>query len=988
MLLRWMWVCTLLAASWPPGIARAQEVLPVCDDYVLRTWEVDDGLPTNNIASIAQTTDGYLWLASWSGLVRFDGERFTTFHSTDTPGLESDHVRTVLGARDGSLWVGMDRGGVARRRAGRFEIISPLLPEQANPSWIESFAEDTDSSVWWGHAATGQTTRFAKGKLTVISAKDGLGTRGNTSIFVEPGGKRWVSTREACGYSDGSRFHRVDDAGGEAITMAVSKDGGTWATRDGGLMRYEADDRVTKVADLPWPRGAGGVVVLCEDHSGALWIGTRDLGLIRYWNGEFVRVPVSHTSISAITEDREQNLWVATRGGGISRLRPKRFSLYERKNGLVNDTTTTLCQDSEGRIWMAGADGVPVRGTDSTNREFAVPPGLPGVAIFTLCANPEGGVWLGSAKGGGGLIQWRDGLFSKNIVTESLTSLLVDRQGDLWAAIINKGVFRYRDGEVTTLPTGDGLVRARALAEDGAGRIWFGTEDGLVFYHQNAVVTPVPLPSKNPNEAIRFLVADERDTVWIGALGGGLYRWRGGGITRLEADSRLPTNDLRLLLIDPAGKFWFGTERGLFAVARQGLDAALDEGKPLAGVVAYGRSDGLPGLEFSYGFRNATLRARDGHLWLATLRGALEVHANDEFANPVAAPPVVIEEARLGNQVLDISRGGGLELPPEPGPLQLRYTLPQLSAPEKIDFRYRLVGSADDWIFAEGQRSALFPHLPAGDYRFEVAAAEAGQPWTSAVASLEITVRAAWWESPWVRTGEVLLGGLALTGLIRWIIRRRVRARIRRIKQDHALELERTRIARDIHDEVGSSLTQIAIASKLARYDSPESVQERVQQISAIARRTAESVDEIVWAINPRNDTLTSLLEYLGQHALDFLTSAGISCELDIPAELPTVTLTARTRHHLFLAVKESLHNIVKHSGADTVTLAAECAAGALRVVVSDNGRGFATPSDRAAGADGLDNMRHRMTESGGNFRFESSPEMGTRMIFEVPWPE
>jgi signal transduction histidine kinase len=280
------------------------------------------------------------------------------------------------------------------------------------------------------------------------------------------------------------------------------------------------------------------------------------------------------------------------------------------------------------------------------------------------------------------------------------------------------------------------------------------------------------------------------------------------------------------------------------------------------------------------------------------------------------------------------------------------------------------------------ERVATFARLPAGDYRLEVGAADtSGRALPAGTAIALFTIRASWWETPLFR-GVALGAGIA--GLI-WLVRRlvllRVRSRMRRLEQERALERERARIARDMHDQLGASLTQIAITTKLLTLDPPERVAAHTRDIAAIARRTVESLDEIVWAVDPANDSLAAALDYLGQFALNFLGTAGIECELVLPENPPALPLPSRTRHHVFLAVKEALNNIVKHAGATRVGVKFHARETEAVLQVEDNGRGLGeTPAP--AGADGLRNMQARMQEIGGGCRIENAPGSGTRITF------
>ncbi len=759
--------------------SRAQplsaEPIPVSDDYVLRTWETDDRLPSNIVFGLAQTPDGFLWVTSEKGLARFDGVAFTPFLKEATPGLESNRVHAVYVARNGDLWIGLELGGVARMRGNRFETITPIVARSAT-AWIGSFAEDARGGIWFGHASIGKAVRWEDGKFSEFTKKEGLGGF-ETFVHTDAGRRIWYATKQACGIFDGTLFNQIDPGGGERVVLAPARDGGMWAARAQRLLRYRADGSREVVADISRLCEAAEVTVLHEDHAGNVWIGTRTAGLFRFRQGVFVLVPTSHADVESIFEDREDNLWVGTRGGGLNRLRPRAFFLRQKKHGLHNDTVNSLCQDGEGKLWLVGTDGTPVRALDSANRSFAIAPNWSIKSwgfVYTIYPDPAGGVWMGGAKG---LLHWRDGIFSFETSRFSAIALLLDKQGDLWAATPRGALMRRRAGTDTAMPTGGGLIEALCLAEDPAGRLWVGTAEGMVFQRQNEQFLPVPLPGANPGETIRFIVPDVDDTVWIGALRGGLYRWRAGQVKRLPHDAGLPMDELRSLAIDPGGDFWIGTGGSLVRAARGEIDAAIEGRQQSIRTIAYGRNEGLPSMEFSLGLRNTT-QTRDGQIWFATTRGALEIFPQP-FQKTAPPSPVLIEETRVGGTSMPIAGSEKLELPPKPGQVEIRYTLAQLSAPEQMRFRYRLVEPGDPkWVYAGNQRRATFTYLPPGSYRFEVAAADAGGPWLPATASLEFAVRAAWWETAWFRFGSGLFGALALALLVRFMVKRRLVARI------------------------------------------------------------------------------------------------------------------------------------------------------------------------------------------------------------------
>jgi signal transduction histidine kinase/ligand-binding sensor domain-containing protein len=978
---RWI-VCLVLALQ--PASAATSQTIPVSNEYVLRAWEMDDGLPSNTISGIAQTPDGYLWIATPVGMTRFDGVRFTSFLSVSPPAVELDEIGPEI--RDRNTWLGFSPGGAARRNEDGLETQVPLLPRTPPPAWLKSLESVPGNAVWYDWGDGRPVTRWLDGQVFEFKGAIRTGPDGEAVVLTDSSGQMWNALGNGSNGRVEYRFQAIAAEGGSRVSLAPVRDGGMWAVRGDKLARHHAGKGWVDVADLAPLGGGAAVNMLLEDPEGAVWLATRGAGLVRWKDGTLIRVETSHNNVLSLAVDREGNLWAGTLGGGLDQLRPRRFYLHKAEEGLLNDNVVSICEDAQGGLWLAPSFYPPMRALGAGNRVFTSQPGWESEPfrrfVTSMCPAPDGSVWFTCSNGA--MRRWQNGMFTTESLWEPAVSSLLDRTGTLWVATMHGGLVRHRDGVDRYISQENGLTRARALAEDGKGRIWVGTEDGLVFQRTNDRFVPVPLPGAKAGEPIRFIVADGEDAVWIGALGGGLYRWRAGKTGKLPQDAGLPVADLRSLLMESSGDCWFGTGKGLFRLPRRDLEAAVDGGIRAMHVTAYGRRDGLPSTEFELGFRNAATRTKDGRLWFATYRGALEVIPQDtrESITPLN---LMIEEIRADGVVIAPGERDGFILPPRTGPLQIHFTLPNLSLPERLRFRHRLVGLGNnEWVSAGSERTATFPHLPPGEYQFEVTAAEGNGPWLPTTAALGFSVAAAWWETGWFRFGEVILGALLLVWAVRYYVKRRMKRRLRKLMQENALERERTRIARDIHDELGANLTQIAITSKLAKLDPPELVSAHIDEIAAAARNTVESLDEIVWAVNPRHDTLPSLIEYLGKFAANFLAASGIDFKLVKPAVLPPRPLPSNVRHHLFLVVKEALNNAVKYAGAKTLTLEAAISENLLRVVVADDGCGF-EPGTAQADANGLRNMNERMAEAGGTCRIESHPGKGTRVTFELP---
>jgi signal transduction histidine kinase len=328
-----------------------------------------------------------------------------------------------------------------------------------------------------------------------------------------------------------------------------------------------------------------------------------------------------------------------------------------------------------------------------------------------------------------------------------------------------------------------------------------------------------------------------------------------------------------------------------------------------------------------------------------------------------------------------------LTIPPGKRRLEFQYTGLSLGAPESVRFRYQLEGLDERWIEAGRERLAFYSLLPAGDYQFHVTACDNSGVWSPQEAVLNFEVEPFFWQTWWFGLGLLAALVASVVAVVRYVSYRRLRLRLRTLEQETAVQKDRARIAKDLHDDLGAHLSQIAMLSELAQtdFDKPAQAKGHIDLIFRTARSVTRSLDEIVWAVNPRNDSLDRFTAHLCTFAPEFLRAAGISCRLDVPMDLPTAPLPAKVRHHLYLGFKEALHNVVKHAGATEVWLRLKIDSRQLTLVIEDNGRGFQRGAGAASGEDGLVNLGQRMTEIGGSFQQQSEPGQGTRTVLVAP---
>jgi signal transduction histidine kinase len=583
-------------------------------------------------------------------------------------------------------------------------------------------------------------------------------------------------------------------------------------------------------------------------------------------------------------------------------------------------------------------------------------------------------------------------------VVHGVKVILADKAGRIWVGA-KSGLYSADSETSNSFKPYEGIGRhdVRALSEDGHGNLWAGVEDGALFRIVGDKIAAFHPTDTNAPHAIWSLLAEDDGTVWIGTFRGGLLRFRDGKFTSFGINEGLPDNIICQILSDGAGNLWLGSHQGIFRVAKSALnDFARGEIKSVS-CTMYGRSDGLPSLECSGGYQPAAWRGQDGRLWFTTVKGAVSVQPEEIHPN-LLPPPVVIEEMVIDGKGLDAAGTQGkpasagmvydrdkkfLEVPPGKHQIEFRYTGLSLVSSDRVQFRYRLEGADADWVDAGTRRSVQYPLLPAGTYQFHVIGCNSDGVWNETGDSLTLKIRPHFYETVWFRVLAGLIAVGLVAGAVWYSVARRLHRKMEQIARQQAVERERARIAKDIHDDLGANLTLIAVLGDLAKQ---EKAVERIEKMAGTARQAVKSLDEIVWAVNPRNDTLAHLVDYTGQFAADYLRAAGVRCLLDLPEHAPPREISSAVRHNIFLVVKEALQNIVKHARATEVWLRINATGQGLRIVIEDNGGGFERAPEDAL-ADGLRNMQQRMNELGGECRIQSRVGAGTEIIVELPWP-
>lgn len=953
---------------------------PEREDFLLSRWQTDDGLPQSCVSSIQQTHDGFLWIGTFGGLVCFDGRQFDVHTVANTQGLPANYVRCLYEDSKGALWIGCDRGSVGRMQDGIFSRMLLPVYRTERTDWVSSIAEDDKGGIWVGFSPDCRASRWDGERWQDFREAEGLPAGSGTYVYRETSGALWAVTPGGCAVFRNGRFISLEVKPSDDLRLAPAHRGGMWMVHDGALKCIDATGAARVETRLDTIGPSIGIRAMHEDTCGAVWLATRG-GLFRWGNGILSRVFTSHAELMSVTEDREGNLWVGTDGDGLNRLRARRFEILGNAHGLGSDAIASICRDTDGAIWIAPRESRVARFFNGSLEYFGEPEVWPARSINTLCAARDGEVWIGTD--GNGVWRLSAGRFASVALHDQRISALVEAEGSLWIGTLRGSLFRMFEGKLTEYPSQDGMIMINALAY-AHNEIWVGTERGALFRGNDKGFQRVAIPGESDAQSIATIVEDPRDGVWVGTFQGGLLRVSDRGVQRLGIEHGLPDGDVRQVAMDEGRRFWVGTPKGLFSMLRSDVDAVLDGRATRFTSCRFGRADGLDSVDFVRGFSNTSLIERNGRIWMASNKGAVSFLPQQFEQGGVLVSATIQAIQAEGKLTALRARSREFELVPNPKRIEISFTAPTFSAPERVRFRYALDPIEHEWTEAVANRAASYSRLPPGTYEFRVAASMDGVVWQAEPTRLSITIPPALHQTALFQ-GAMALGGIVVTaGIARMVEGRRMRRRMERLEHEHAIERERARIARDMHDDVGSRVTRIALLSELAIQEEelPAEGRRRIAEIADSARDVSAALDQIVWTVNPSNDSLSRIVGYFSHYAEEYLQHSGLTLEFDLPETVAELPVPSTIRHELLLAFKEALNNVVKHSKSSSVRVAVKVAGETLEVSVIDRGRGFSAGNLRVG--NGLGNMKRRLFEAGGVCEIESVAGEGTAVRFRL----
>lgn len=937
-------IATILLLCCFGGLVRAQ-TLP------FRNYSIESGLSEAVVRDIVQDDSGYLWIGTSYGLNRFDGVNFKNFYSKD--GLPNNKIYSLLEDNSSRLWIGTVSGVSVMKEDS---IYTPAKLKPLNGMTVQTIFQDDRQEIWFATEGHGAWHLDNNNNLTHYGKLHGMASNKVRAIAEDKKGVLWFGTNKGLTrlkngsfrtftVADGLRDNKISD-------LLSPSDGSLWIATNDGLCRNKNSSIqcYTKEDGLP----NNHIQSISEGINGSLWIGTE--GGASHYNGQkFINYSVKQGLASNVIYstyyDREGNIWFGTFGGGVSLFMGDYLKNYTKKQGLPNNLVTSIAEDHQGRPWIGTYGGGIARLSKGGTKIYNSSNGLVDNNVFTIEAGSGERMLIGTRNG----FSLFDGNMFLNFDEQKIPHLKIravlksKKDGSIWLGTYGDGLLRFKDGEFHHYTQEDGLANNTILAleQTSDGAVWIANYGGLSKF-ENQQFTNYTIADGLPNNGLLDLLVDQSGTLWLSTFGG-IARFKNGKFDVITADDGLPDNVCYFINQDNQGFYWIGTSKG---VARLNYNRYKkgDSDSSKTAFTLINKSQGLVANEMNAG---ASYKDKNGDLWMGSVGGLSKIHP-ERVEKSAATPKTQIESVEVSGEHVSIEPN--LEIGSDNQNITIHFIGIRLAAPNQVRYEYRLKNSGEDWQ-QTSQRSVRYSALTGGDYTFQVKARNSDGVWSRETAEISFSVEAAFWMQWWF--WATIAAGMVL--IIYFIYR------FYRVQKMVEIERMRVQIASDLHDDVGSALTEIALQSDfLQTMEVSETLQDSLQQIGAQSRKIVGSLDDIVWSIDARNDTIGDLTDRMQDHVNNVLPQRTISYDFQVDMG---EKLDINMKENLYLIFKEAINNIAKHSNAQHVEVMLQTAGNDFELRIKDNGN--SSKANRKSGQ-GMRNMNMRAKRLDANLTFNN----------------
>ncbi|NGP88170.1 sensor histidine kinase [Fodinibius halophilus] len=909
----------------------------VAQTLPFRTYSIERGLSESVVNDMIQDNEGHLWVGTSYGLNRFDGIAFDNFYSED--GLLSNKIFSLYEDREGAVWVGTDRG-VNVIKQDSIHTLSSLKPLES--STVLSIYQDNRGEFWFATDGEGIWHLDRNKNLSQYLKIHGMGADRVRDIVEDSEGILWFATRDGLTKLENGNFRTFTTRHGlpdDRLRDLIISNDTLWVASRGGLC-YSEDKSFhcfTEQDGLVNNR----IQSMSKDEDGNLWLGTEE-GASFFEDGRFTNYSVEegleNDIIYATHYDHEGNIWFGTFGGGITLFLGNQFKNYTVEHGLPNNVVTSITQDHKGQHWVSTYGGGIAEIGDKQFSILNADKGLVDNKVYSLNMDEQDRLFIGTRWG---LSIYENGIFQNFDETElpyrKVRTVLDPKHSDgIWLGTYGGGIIQYKDGNFRQYTEDEGLANNTVLAieENTDGSLWIATHGGISKL-ENGTFTNYTIADGIPNNGVLDIYSDNSGALWFATFGG-LARFEDGNFETITAADGMPNEVCYFIEQDNHGFFWIGTNQGVVRFDYEGYSSSADLQEQYFKLIT--QDQGLVANEMNTG---ASFKDRDGHLWFGTVGGVTEFNPDFERNNDTP-PNVHIERIEVSGKSIPLDPY--LEIGSDNHNITFEFIGISFSAPEQVLYKYRLKNSDEGWQKTK-QRSVRYSALMPGDYTFEVKAQNYNGKWSRQTAQIRFTILAPFWLQWW-------FVGLVIVALVAIVVFIYNYYRVRKMVD---IERMRVRIASDLHDDVGSSLTEIALHSDfLQTMDVSDGLEESLQQIGTQSRKIVSSLDDIVWSIDARNDTMGDLTDRMQDYVNNVLSDRKIHYhfkgDMQEKLEVPV-------KENLYLIFKEAINNISKHSNAQNVDVTLAMDDQNFMLSVKDDGT--SSRNNRKSGQ-GLSNMKMR----------------------------
>lgn len=937
-------------------------------------YSIQNGLPESTVYSINIDSKGFLWTGTQSGVSSFDGKQFHTYDSQ--VGLPDNHVTAIEGRSDGTVWFGHRSGMLSFFRNGA--IIKFKHRGFSNSTNVNKLLW-VNNQLFIATAGNGVYALVINSKKTSIfhfTTNNGLANNFVNKICADAGGNVWAATNGGLSLIDAGKKKVINtnlppELKGRITAVCPAKKGIICST-PAGLIGLE-DGRLT------YPAGKASIAgknanALKYDARGTIWAATNN-GLLRLRNGQEKNFNPKNGLLSNIIydviEDREHGIWLG-QYDGLSCLKDSPFELYDSKDGLIHNETYATAKDAFGKYWVGTAHGIsvftPAGDTLKHDRDITTKDGLPDEFIYDIFRDGHQNMWVACVnKGAACYLSKKRKLIAYGTKTglagKEVTSINEDKRGRIWLATLDSGVavYDYTTNAIKsyTLKSGFPAKGVWAIYRDHHGELWMGTTNkGLVKMDaENDSFSIAPGQEHLANHDFGSVSGDSHGNIWVATIGDGVYKYSNGKVKQYGSRNGIRSNNPYSIFCDDGDNIWIGTNVG------------LDHFNPVTETTtSYSKNDGFMGIETN---QNATDQFDHDNIWVGTVSGLVRFRTGGKYSS-IPPPKVYITRRQLFfNKDTLVSN----KLSYNQNYITFEYLGLSLSNADKVRYQYRLKGVNSGWSPPLADSRVSFASLAPGKYTFIVRAGFLGGAWSGPVSyAFEII-------PPFYRTWWfIILTTIAVCLAAAWLYRYRVNQLLQ-------LEKVRNKIASDLHDDIGSALSSISIFSEVAdqqlqRRAAPEQTREIIGRISHHSRAMLDAMDDIVWAVNPRNDHFNDLEVRMREFAIPLLEARDINFEMQTGPHLQSTRLSMEGRKNIYLIFKECINNILKHAFAKHITVAIERSSHQIILTITDDGKGFDINAQN--NRNGLRNLKKRASEIDGNVEIRSKPGDGTTITLFI----